>query len=336
MELLAATGDSPCETGINSCSLLWGLTESQDFALDGGAFLDRLFHVLLILVVALIVRWVGNRFISRLVKQVTSTKRPQAIGEMSGLNGLLGPGNNRREELVGDRSRARSETLTGVLQHVNGVVVMTVAFMLILGAFGVNLAPILASAGIVGVALGFGAQALVQDYLAGIFILAEDQYGVGDVVDVGEVIGTIVDMGLRVTTVRALDGSLWYVRNGQILRVGNSSQSWANVILDTPLPPTADVDRSAEVIMAAIREFAQDEEWSQVVLDEPEYQGVAKMTIDEMTLRTAIRTSGDMQWAAGRELRRRISEALREAGISDDMRASRVYVPRSMAGQAKQ
>lgn len=326
MELLAAGADSPCETGFNSCSLLWKITESEGVATDVGAFLDRIWKVLLIIIVALVIRWLVNRFIARVIKQVTSPKRPLAIAE---LNGVLASGTNRRDELVGDRSKARAETLTSVLQHVNGVVVMAVAFMLILGTFDINLAPILASAGIAGIALGFGAQALVQDYLAGIFILVEDQYGVGDFVDVGEASGTIVDMGLRVTTIRSLDGTLWYVRNGQIMRVGNSSQSWAYVVLDTPLPPTVDVDEAAELILAEVRAFATDEEWSQYVLTEPEYLGVATMTIDEITLRTGVRTTSDKQWAAGREMRRRISDRLRESGIAADMRASRVYVPRA-------
>ncbi|WP_460540867.1 mechanosensitive ion channel family protein [Glycomyces halotolerans] len=308
------------------------MTDSTDFAVDGGAFLDRIFKILLILLVALVVRWLVNRFIARVIKEVTNAKRPQSIAE---LNGLLGSGRSRREEIVGDRSKARAETLTSVLQHINGVAVMTIAFMLILGTFDIDLAPILASAGIAGIAIGFGAQALVQDYLAGIFILLEDQYGVGDFVDVGEASGTIVDMGLRVTTLRALDGTLWYVRNGQIMRVGNSSQSWAYVVLDTPLPPTVDVDRAAEEIMEAVRAFAEDEEWREHVLSEPEYLGVATMTIDELTIRTGLRTVSDQQWAAGRELRRRISDKLRDSGIADDMRSSRVYVPRSSVGQTQ-
>ena len=328
-QLASATASSPCESGVNSCSLLWKFIDSEGFAVEGGAALDRIVKVLLIIIVALLIRWLVNRFIARVIKQVTTAKRPQSINE---LNSLLASGSRRREELVGDRSQARAETLTSVLQHVNGVVVLAVAFMLILGTFDINLAPILASAGIAGVALGFGAQTLVQDYLAGMFILVEDQYGVGDYVDVGEARGTIVDMGLRVTTIQSLDGTLWYVRNGQILRVGNSSQSWAYVVLDTPLPPTVDVDRAADLIMGQIRAFAEDEEWSRHVLSEPEYLGVASMTIDEITLRTGIRTTSDRQWAAGREMRRRISDKLRESGIAEDMRASRVYLPRGAAG----
>ncbi|GAB3650531.1 mechanosensitive ion channel family protein [Glycomyces tarimensis] len=330
MELLAATGDSPCETGLNSCSLLWRVTESEGFAVDGGAVLDKIVHVLLIVLAALVLRWIVNRTIARIIKQVTSVRGPQPISDLAE---RLASGSSRREGIVGDRSRQRAETLTGVLQHVSGIVIWSIAFMLILSAFSVNLAPILASAGIAGIAIGFGAQNLVQDYLAGIFILLEDQYGVGDIVDVGDAIGEIVDMGLRVTTIRSLDGTLWYVRNGQILRVGNMSQSWAYVIIETPLPPNTDLELVGEKITAIAEEFAEDDEWRAHVLAEPEYVGVTEMTIDEIKVRLGVRTTSDEQWAAGRELRRRISEALREAGITTS--GSRVYVPRGSGDGAQ-
>ncbi|WP_158630285.1 mechanosensitive ion channel family protein [Glycomyces terrestris] len=329
MEVLAqAETASPCETGFNACSLLWRISDNKEFAVDAGSVLDKIGQVLLILVVAFLLRWVVNRAIARIIKQVTTIKGPQSIADLAD---KLGSSNSRREELLGDRSKARADTLTGVLQHVAGIVIYTVAFMLVLSSFNVNLAPILASAGIAGIAIGFGAQNLVQDYLAGIFILLEDQYGVGDNVDVGDATGTVVDMGLRVTTLRSLDGTLWYVRNGQILRVGNSSQSWAYVVVDTPLPPTADIDRAGEIITRVAEEFKDDEEWSDHVLKAPEYLGPIEMTIDEIKVRLGVRMTSDQQWAAGRELRRRVTEALREAGIIDLASSGRIYVPRTMA-----
>jgi small conductance mechanosensitive channel len=327
VELLAAAEVSPCDAGVNSCSLLWNMTKSEGFAVDGGAVFDKIGQILLILLAAWLLRWIVNRAIDRIIRQVTSIKGPQSIADLAD---KLGSGNARREELLGDRSGKRAETLTGVLQHVAGIVIYTVAFMLVLSAFNVNLAPILASAGIAGIAIGFGAQNLVQDYLAGIFILIEDQYGVGDNVDVGDATGTVVDMGLRVTTLRSLDGTLWYVRNGQILRVGNSSQSWAYVVVDTPLPPTADIDRAGEIIAEVAEEFVGDDEWREHILKEPEYLGPIEMTIDQIMVRLGVRTTSDQQWAAGRELRRRVTEALREAGIIDLASSGRIYVPRTM------
>jgi small-conductance mechanosensitive channel len=328
VELLAATEEaSPCDAGFNACTMLWNLTGSSEFSVDAGVVLDKIGQVLLILLAAGLLRWLVNRAISRIIKQVTTIKGPQSIADLAD---KLGSSNSRRDELLGDRSEKRAETLTGVLQHVAGIVIYTVAFMLVLSSFNVNLAPILASAGIAGIAIGFGAQNLVQDYLAGIFILLEDQYGVGDNVDVGDAQGTVVDMGLRVTTLRSLDGTLWYVRNGQILRVGNSSQSWAYVVVDTPLPPTADIDRAGEIITGVAEEFKDDEQWSDHVLKAPEYLGPIEMTIDEIKVRLGVRMTSDQQWAAGRELRRRVTEALREAGVIDLASSGRIYVPRTM------
>ncbi|WP_199041251.1 mechanosensitive ion channel family protein [Glycomyces salinus] len=327
MELLAATEDSPCEGGFNSCSLLWRITDNAGLASDGGGVVDRILQVLLIIVTALVLRWLVNRSIAKIIKRATTVRGPQGISDLAE---RLSASSSRRESLVGDRTAQRAETLTSVLQHIASIVIWSVAFMLVLSVFEVNLAPILASAGIAGVAIGFGAQNLVQDYLAGIFILVEDQYGVGDWVDVGDAAGEVVDMGLRVTTLRALDGTLWYVRNGQILRVGNSSQSWAFVVVDTPLPPNVDVDLAGEKIIEAAQAFAADEQWSRSVLAEPEYLGPTEMTIDQIMVRLGVRTVSDEQWAAGRELRRRISESLREAGISTS--GARVYVPRESAG----
>ncbi|SDD20510.1 mechanosensitive ion channel family protein [Glycomyces harbinensis] len=329
MELLAETaGASPCDAGFNSCTLLYKMTGSEEFSIDTGVVLDKIGQVLIIVLAAMLLKWIVNRSIARIIKQVTTIKGPQSIAELAD---KLGSSNSRRDELLGDRSEKRAETLTGVLQHVSGIVIYAIAFMLVLSAFNVNLAPILASAGIAGIAIGFGAQNLVQDYLAGIFILVEDQYGVGDNVDVGDAVGTVVDMGLRVTTLRSLDGTLWYVRNGQILRVGNSSQSWAYVVVDTPLPPTADVDAVGEKIVAIAEAFVAEDEWREHILKEPEYLGPIEVTIDEIKVRLGVRTTSDQQWAAGRELRRRISESLREAGLVDLAGAGRIYVPRGVA-----
>lgn len=330
VEVLAAAEEaSPCEAGFNSCSLLWNMTGSEEFSVDAGVVLDKIGEILLILVTAFVLRWIINRSIARIIKQVTSIKGPQSIAELAD---KLGSANSRRDDLRGDRSEKRAETLTGVLQHVSSIVIFTTAFMLVLSAFNVNLAPVLASAGVAGIAIGFGAQTLVQDYLAGIFILLEDQYGVGDSVDVGDATGTVVDMGLRVTTLRSLDGTLWYVRNGQILRVGNSSQSWAYVVVDTPLPPTADIDRAGQVITEVVGAFVEEDEWREAVLEEPEYLGPISMTIDEITVRVGVRMNSDKQWAAGRELRMRVTEALRDAGVINLSNSGRVYVPRGSGG----
>src|SRR5262249_4059174 len=134
-----------------------------------------------------------------------------------------------------ERRRQRAQALASVLRSFVSISVFVIAIMLILGELGVNLAPLLASAGIAGIALGFGAQNLVKDFIAGLFMLLEDQYGVGDIVDLGEASGTVEAVGLRITTVRDVRGVLWYIRNGEIVRVGNRSQGWALIIVDVPV-----------------------------------------------------------------------------------------------------
>src|SRR6266545_6030783 len=191
--------------------------------------------------------------------------------------------------LVSERRAQRAKTIGSVLKSVISFVVYGMAFVLILGELGLNLAPIVASAGIVGVALGFGAQNLVKDFLSGIFMMLEDQYGVGDVVDVGPASGTVEAVGLRVTTVRDGNGTVWYVRNGEILRVGNSSQGFAVAVVDVPIAHGTDVDKAVEILGRVADEVATTEPSSEDVLEPPEVLGVEKVTTDGITLRATVK-----------------------------------------------
>jgi small conductance mechanosensitive channel len=189
----------------------------------------------------------------------------------------------------------------------------------------VNLGPILASAGVAGLAIGFGAQNLVKDFLAGLFMLLEDQYGVGDVVDVGDVTGTVEAVGLRITTLRDAHGVLWYMRNGEIVRVGNKSQGWALVIVDVPVGFIA-VDEATKVLRAASATLADDPELADDLISPPEVLGVEQITADGAVLRTVVKTASDAQWRVGRELRRRLTDALERAGIAGQISAGRMYI----------
>ena len=139
---------------------------------------------------------------------------------------------------------------------------------MILAELGIQLAPLLASAGIAGLAIGFGAQTLVKDLIAGLFMLLEDQYGVGDVVDVGEASGTVEAVGLRITIDPRRRGVLWHVRNGEIVRVGNKSQGWAVVVIDVPVG-FAGVEEATEVLQGPPQAFADDPEWADDLIDPP-------------------------------------------------------------------
>jgi small conductance mechanosensitive channel len=195
--------------------------------------------------------------------------------------------------------------------------------------FGFNLGPLLASAGIVGVALGFGAQSLVKDLIAGLFMLLEDQYGVGDTVDLGEAIGVVETVGLRITTVRDGRGVLWYIRNGEIIRVGNKSQGWAMVVLDIPIG-FVNSEEASDVLRAAALSVANDPAHATEFLEPPDVLGVEQLTVDGATIRTIAKTTADGQAPVQRELRKRLTEALESSGIADRIAASRMY-PRPAA-----
>jgi small conductance mechanosensitive channel len=186
---------------------------------------------------------------------------------------------------------------------------------MMLSEIGVNIAPIIASAGILGIALGFGAQSLVKDFLSGVFMIFEDQYGVGDVVDVGEAIGTVEAVTLRVTRLRDLNGTVWYVPNGEILRVGNMSQNWSRAVLDVSVGYGEDLGRVTRVLKEVAHDLWEDEEYSELIIEEPEVTGVEMLAADSVNLRVLIKTRPLEQWAVAREMRQRIKARFDHEGI---------------------
>jgi small conductance mechanosensitive channel len=189
------------------------------------------------------------------------------------------------------------------------------AAIMVLAEFGVDLAPILASAGIIGVAVGFGAQNLVKDFLSGMFMLLEDQYGVGDIVDVGQASGTVETVGLRITTLRDGNGTLWYVRNGEILRVGNKSQGFAVAVADLLLAHNADIGQAVELATRAASAAVADPEVAEYVLEEPEVVGIEKVGPEGVTFRVTARTAPGQQFGVQRALITTLTEAFDRAGL---------------------
>lgn len=302
-----------CFTNTDSgsaCHILWSWTHTSWLA-ETGEFMVHPVRVIIIVLVSLLARNLISRAITRMAKATGDAKSP----------GILRPFKEKAPSLLGDptatgeRRRQRSQALASVLRSIVSAVVFTIMIMLVLAEFNVNLGPLLASAGIVGLAIGFGAQALVKDIISGMFMLLEDQYGVGDTVNLGEVSGTVEAVGLRVTTVRDPKGALWYVRNGEIMRVGNMSQGWAVVMIDTAVAPEADIEAASAAIRGALAELAEDEKWGRVLLKEPTLLGVESITPGAITLRASLKTDPDSQWGLGRETRLRINEALRVAEI---------------------
>ncbi len=211
------------------------------------------------------------------------------------------------------RRQARVRTLAVVARSAVSVFIWVWASLSILGTLGVNVAPLIASAGVVGVALGFGAQSLVKDFLSGIFMLIEDQYGVGDTIDIGEATGVVEDVSLRLTTVRDINGTLWFVRNGEILRVGNFSQDYAMAIINTPVSLTASAQDAIDVVTEATKEAC--ESISDLLLDDPIIDGINTVAVDHMMIRTRVKTLPNKQWEVQRHIAAALMAALTEAGI---------------------
>lgn len=212
------------------------------------------------------------------------------------------------------RQAQRAKTVGSVLRSVASIVIWAVALVMIIADLGFNIAPVLASAGVVGVALSFGAQSLVKDYLTGIFIVAEDQLGIGDWVDVGEASGEVEAVSLRTTQIRDSNGTLWHVRNGEILRVGNSSQGWARTNIDMPVPYDADIDHVNAVLIEAAKEAIQTTAIRDNVVSEPEIWGVEKVSGEALTIRLSVKTAPSEQWAVARVLRLALKQALDKNG----------------------
>ncbi|SDS69083.1 mechanosensitive ion channel family protein [Paraoerskovia marina] len=281
-------------------------------------FLGAPLQIAIIVVASLVVLGVIRSLIKRVTEAIANGS-PEVGKDRRGADstprGVLARAVPMANPLAGVRRAQRARTIGSVLRSTANVIVLAIMILLVLDTLGVNIAPFIASAGIVGVALGFGAQSLVQDYLSGIFMLLEDQYGVGDTVDFGEVTGTVEDVQLRVTKVRDLEGTLWFVRNGEILRTGNMSQEWSRTLVEFPVSMTADVPRVREVLEAAAARIAEDEELGAYVLEAPEVTGVESIARGRLLFRIRIKTQPAMQWEVARALRVAVRDDLSGAGI---------------------
>ncbi len=214
-----------------------------------------------------------------------------------------------------ERSKQRARTLTTVLESTATAVIFGLAILISLGELDISPGPLIAGAGIAGIALGFGAQAIVRDFLSGIFMLAEDQYGVGDFVDLGEAAGEVEEISLRTTRIRDIHGTVWYFPNGEIRRVANLSHSWARSVLDIPVGYDTDLDQASRVIKEVADSVWRDRLVSATILEEPEIWGVQDFGDSALSIRLVVKTEPGEQWAAGREIRRRLKAAFDREGI---------------------
>ncbi|MFF3919067.1 mechanosensitive ion channel family protein [Streptomyces sp. NPDC001852] len=260
-------------------------------------------QILLILVIAVALRAAVRRAITKLIDRMGRTA--EAVNGTA-LGGLL---------VNAERRRQRSQAIGSVLRSVASFLILGTAALMVLSTFKINLAPLLASAGVAGVAIGFGARNLVTDFLSGVFMILEDQYGVGDVIDAGVATGEVIEVGLRVTKLRGSDGEIWYVRNGEVKRIGNLSQGWATAGVDVTVKASEDLDRVKATLDDVAEHMSKEEPWNELLWSPVEVLGLDSVLIDSMVVRVSAKTMPGKSVTVERELRWRIKRAFDAAHI---------------------
>jgi moderate conductance mechanosensitive channel len=319
-DIQQACGDDPSFI----CRRVLDWTGSEAWSEAADKLLATPLTILLIVLLAYVANLIVRRAIRRLTDKIADPDSQLRIQKLKkrAPTAIVDTGT------VSLRSAARAQTLALVLRSIASVLIWTIAVTMILGELGVNLGPLIAGAGIAGVALGFGAQSLVKDFLSGIFMLVEDQYGVGDIVDVGEATGTVEAVTLRTTRIRSVEGTVWHVPNGTIDRVGNMSQQWARALLDVEVAYGTEVDDAQRVIKSIADGVAQDPEWRGRILEAPEVWGIESLGPDAISIRLVVKTRPGDQFPVMRELRRRLSEAFLREGIEMPFPQRSVWVRR--------
>jgi small-conductance mechanosensitive channel len=290
-----------------SCAAVYHWTGNEDLAHAAAWLIGKPLTIAWIVLLALVGRWLMNRAIGRMVHRAQSGVLPTQLAR--------GPFAEPETETARQRRVQRALTIGTLLRSIVSGVIVAVVVMMVLSEVGVDIAPLIASAGILGVALGFGAQSLVKDFLSGIFMIFEDQYGVGDSVNLGEASGIVEAVGLRVTRLRDVDGTVWYVRNGEILRVGNQSQNWARSVLDIAVGYKEDVTRVRRLLKEIAHDLWEDEHYHDLIIEEPEVWGVQSLGPDSVVVRVTLKTMPQQQWNVSREMRERVKIRFDAEGI---------------------
>lgn len=309
--LLAASASPSPSPSDSSTPAVPSLQDAQESATNAASWIEQNWstwlaiglRVLLILVIAAVLRVVVRRSITKLIDRMNRTV--QAV-DGTALGGLL---------VNVERRRQRSQAIGSVLRSVASFIIMGTAALMILGTFEINLAPLLASAGVAGVAIGFGARNLVTDFLSGVFMILEDQYGVGDTVDAGVASGEVIEVGLRVTKLRGDNGEIWYVRNGEVKRIGNLSQGWATAGVDVTVRAEEDLDKVKATIDDVAERMSKAEPWNELLWGPIEVLGLDNVLLDSMVVRVSAKTMPGKALTVERELRWRIKRAFDAAQI---------------------
>jgi len=304
-------GDNP---GI-ACRLAWDLSHSSSATQVVKVYLagplSQGGRIAFVLVLALFMRAIFHRVINKLTERAATTTlavTPNGRAHRAAAAADVHmAGTERREQ--------RARALGSILRSAVSVIVFGIATLTILGILGFNLAPLLASTAVLGVALGFGAQNLVRDYLAGLLMLVEDHYGVGDTINAGVATGTVEAMSLLTTRLRDVNGVVWHIRNGTIDSVGNESQGWSRAVIDYPVPYGEDLARIRALMEQAANSLYRERGWKKLILEKPEVWGAQELSGKEVTMRLVAKTTPMRQWEVARELRARVKAALDAAGV---------------------
>lgn len=306
-----AAGPTPSPSPSTTGRVAPTLQDAQESATNAASWVQQNWstwlaiglRVLLIVVIAAILRVAVRRSITKLIDRMNRTV--QAVDGTS-LGGLL---------VNVERRRQRSQAIGSVLRSVASFLIMGTAALMILGTFAINLAPLLASAGVAGVAIGFGARNLVTDFLSGVFMILEDQYGVGDTIDAGVASGEVIEVGLRVTKLRGDNGEIWYVRNGEVKRIGNLSQGWATAGVDVTVRASEDLDQVQSVLNDVAEAMSKEEPWNERLWGPIEILGLDSVLLDSMVVRLSAKTMPGKALSVERELRWRVKRAFDAAQI---------------------
>ena len=314
---------------VSVCGLVYRLTGHERLGQILQVVLGTPLRLLMIVLIALLIRRTLLRLIHRLTERIANG-RPASLSRhndrTADRSGEQGSTVVSSSPLLITRRQARARTLASVLRSVTTAGIAVVVVLMILQELDFSVAPLLASAGVVGVALGLGAQGLVRDVVAGMFMIVEDQYGVGDSVDIGAASGVVEAVGLRVTRLRDVNGTVWYVRNGEIMRVGNQSQGWSRAVLDVNVGYEEDLDRVEAMLLEIAGQLRAEPAFSPSILDDPEVWGVEALTTDGVVMRLVVKTQPTQQGTVARELRRRIKGRFGQDGIEMQPMARTVIV----------
>ena len=314
LQVLAAPDDECFEDPSGSvCGWVYRHTDSNaTLARIANWLIDRPLQVVLVLVIAWLVAKMARRIILRSIPRFVDPRKDAATK-------LSQYGVPMPESFTGkttdSRRRARVTSIARAAASTVTVIVWVIAFVLVLAIVDIKIGPLVAGAGIVGVALGFGAQSLVKDCIAGIFMLIEDQYGIGDIVDVGEATGTIESIALRTTVLRSADGTVWHVPNGVIQRVGNMSQQWSVAVLDVDVAYDTDIEQASSCLLRAATAICESDEYQDQVLEAPTLLGVEAVGATAVTLRLTTKVKPGAQFRLQRALREHIKVAFDASGI---------------------